>query len=84
MAGQLGMFTRIVYNSTIIDLGSTHGKEKIEGKLKNMENYGNVQTDHLIVAGSVQGSPKRQLVVTFPLRETKKQAKKIYDLIELR
>src|SRR3972149_4390367 len=78
MAGQLGMFTRITYNSSIIDLG------KSENKFKNLKNYGNINTDYLIVRGSVQGPAKRQLLVTAPLRETKKQAKRAYELIELR
>ncbi len=77
-AGQLGMFTRIVYNNKIIDLG------KSEGKLKNIKNYGDVKTDYIVVSGSVQGPAKRQLILTSPLRETKKQIKKNYELMELR
>jgi large subunit ribosomal protein L3 len=78
MAGQLGMFTRVTYNSNIIDIG------KAEGKFKNIKNFGEINTDYLIVRGSVQGPAKRQLLVTFPLRGTKKQIKKNYELIELR
>jgi large subunit ribosomal protein L3 len=75
-AGQLGMFTRAVYNSKIVELG--------EGiKFENMKNYGNVQTTYMLVFGSVQGPVKRQLLVTAPLRETKKQAKKAYDLVRI-
>ena len=77
-AGQLGMFTRAVYNNKIIDMG------KAEGKLKGIKNYGNVRTDYIIVQGSVQGPAKRQLIITQPLRATKKQLKKNYELIELR
>lgn len=84
MAGQLGMFTRVTYNNSIIDLGSSQEKGKVEGKLKNIKNYGDICTDYLIVRGSVQGPAKRQLLVTNPLRETRKQAKKAYELIELR
>mgnify|MGYP001595361132 CR=1 FL=1 len=84
MAGQLGMFTRVNYNNSIIDLGSLQEKGKAERKLKNIKNYGDILTDYLIVAGSVQGPAKRQLLVTSPLRETKKQAKKAYELVELR
>lgn len=82
MAGQLGMFTRVTYNNSIIEIGSLKGKG--EGKLKNIKNYGDIDTDYLIIRGSVQGPAKRQLLVTSPLRETKKQAKKAYELIELR
>jgi len=78
MAGQLGMFTRVIYNNQIIDLG------KSEGKFKNIKNYGDVKTDYVIVSGSVQGPAKRQLLITTPLRETKKQKKKNYSLEELR
>ena len=78
MAGQLGMFTRISYNNSVIDLG------KADGKFRNIKNYGDIKTDYLLVRGSVQGPAKRQLLITFPLRETKKQIKKNYDLIELR
>ncbi len=78
MAGQLGMFTRAVYNSNIISIGSANEK------LKNIKNYGNIDTDYIILRGSVQGPAKRQLLITSPLRETKKTAKKAYELIELR
>ena len=78
MAGQLGMFTRVVYNNKILDLG------KSEGKFKNIKNYGDVKTDYIIVKGSVQGPAKRQLLITAPLRETKKTKKKNYELIEIR
>ncbi|MEA3414283.1 MAG: 50S ribosomal protein L3 [Nanoarchaeota archaeon] len=78
MAGQLGMFTRVVYNSKIIDLG------KAEDKFKNIKNYGDIKTDYIVITGSVQGSAKRQLVLTKAIRPTKKQNKKEYELIKLR
>jgi len=80
MAGQLGMFTRISYNSKIIDMGKSEDKES----LRNIKNFGNVKTDYILVYGSVQGPSKRQLLITFPSRETKKQIKKKYEFIELR
>jgi len=76
-AGQLGMFTRVIYNNKIIDLG------KAESKFKNLKNYGDVNNDYIIVAGSVQGSAKRQLLITAPLRETKKQSKKSFEFLGL-
>ena len=79
MAGQLGMFTRIIYNNKIIDLGKSTDKE-----LKNIKNFGNIKTDYIIVQGSIQGPAKRQLLITSPLRGTKKQLKKNYELLELR
>ena len=78
MAGQLGMFTRISYNNKIIDLG------KAENKFRGIKNFGDVKTDYLILTGSVQGVAKRQLLITQPLRVTKKQSKKNYELLELR
>ena len=78
MAGQLGMFTRICYNNKIIDLG------KPENKFKNIKNFGNIKTEYIIVKGSVQGPAKRQLLITAPLRETKKTKKKNYELLELK
>jgi len=79
-AGQLGMFTRIVYNNKIIDIGKSEDKKE----LKNIENFGDVKTDYIIIRGSVQGPAKRQLLITAPLRETKKQLKKDFELMELR
>ena len=78
MAGQLGTFTRVVYNNKILDMG------KAEEKFKNIKNYGDVKTDYIVVEGSLQGSAKRQLIITQPLRPTKKQLKKQHELIELR
>jgi len=79
MAGQLGMFTRAVYNNTILDV-----KKLGEKVLKNIKNYGDVKNDYIVVTGSIQGSAKRQLVLTAPLRKTRKQEKKAYELVELR
>ncbi|MBU2052751.1 MAG: 50S ribosomal protein L3 [Nanoarchaeota archaeon] len=78
MAGQLGMFTRVVYNNKIIDLG------KSEGKFSNIKNYGNIKTDYVIVKGSIQGPAKRQLLITSPVRETRKTKKKNYELLGVR
>jgi len=78
MAGQLGMFTRVVYNNKIIKIG------KSDGKLRNIKNYGDIKTDYILVRGSVQGPAKRQIMITYPLRGTKKQLKKELELIELR
>jgi large subunit ribosomal protein L3 len=78
MAGQLGMFTRCVFNSKIIDMG------KAEGKFKGIKRYGDIKNDYIVVKGSVQGPSKRQLVITAPLRETKKTKKQNFELVELR
>ena len=78
MAGQLGTFTRVVYNNKILDMG------KAEGKFKALKHFGDIKTDYIVVKGSVQGPKKRQLVLTQALRPTKKQTKKNLELIELR
>jgi large subunit ribosomal protein L3 len=78
MAGQMGMFTRVIYNNKIISMG------KAQGELKNIKNFGEVKTDYLLIYGSLQGPAKRQLLITSPLRGTKRQLKKDYELTELR
>lgn len=78
MAGQLGMFTRVVYNNIVVDIG------KSDGKFKNIKNYGDLKTDFILVKGSVQGSAKRQLVLTQAIRETRKTKKQKYGLVEIR
>jgi len=81
-AGQLGMFTRVVYNSKIINMGKIDEENKKE--FSDIKNYGNIKTEYMIVKGSVQGPSKRQLLITSPLRETKKIGKINYEFLELR
>ena len=76
MAGQRGFQTRVIYNNKIVSIG--------ESKFKNIKNFGSVIGDYIILFGSVQGPSKRQLILTQPLRETRKQIKKNYELLELR
>lgn len=82
MAGQMGMFTRVHYNQKIINLGKAP-KNEVE-KLKNIKNYGDIKSDYILVAGSVQGPAKRQLLITAPLRGSKMQLKKNFEFIELK
>ena len=82
MAGQMGMFTRVHYNQKIISLGKT--PKGGDEKLKNIKNYGDIKTDYIVLAGSVQGPAKRQLLITAPLRGSKMQLKKNYEFIKLR
>ncbi len=79
MAGQLGMFTRVVYNNKIVEVSKASEKP-----ITNLKNYGNLKTDYILVRGSVQGSAKRQLLITSSLRETRKQKKKNFELLEIR
>ena len=78
MAGQIGMFTRVLYNNKILEIG------KAEKKFAGILNFGDIKTDYITVAGSVQGPAKRQLLVTPALRPTKKQLKKNYEVLEIR
>lgn len=73
MAGQMGMNTRVVYNNKILEIG--------ESKFKSLKNYGDIKTNYILVKGSVQGPAKRQVVLTNPLRETKKTKKKNYEVL---
>jgi large subunit ribosomal protein L3 len=78
--GRMGMHTRIAYNKPIISI-----KKSSELKLPGpITGYGRVDGDCLIVGGSVQGTEKRQMLLTATLRPTKRQLKKNYELIELR
>lgn len=78
MAGQLGMFTRAVYNNKIIKSGNS------EDKIEHLSHYGDIKGEYLVVQGSIQGARKRQLVITKPLRVSRKQNKKEYEFVELR
>lgn len=75
MAGQMGMFTRIHYNNKIVDIR--------KDQLSNLKNFGSLKSEYLLVYGSVQGPQKRQMIITAPLRKTKKQDKKNYEFIEI-
>jgi large subunit ribosomal protein L3 len=81
-AGQMGFFTRAVYNNKIIEASSI--SEKNINPKEGFKHFGNIKTDYLLVFGSIQGATKRQLLITNPLRLDNKQAKKNYELIELR
>lgn len=82
MAGQIGMFTRIQYNSRILAVGKIN--EKDINKKEGWQHYGKIKTEYLIVKGSVQGPAKRQLLLTMPLRATKSQEKLNYEFLGLR
>ncbi len=75
--GRMGMHTRVHYNQGIIAI-----KKDLVGT--EMKNYGKISGDCLLLAGSVQGSDKRQVLLTSTLRPTKQQLKRNYELMELR
>jgi len=81
MAGQLGMFTRVHYNQKIVFTSSI--QEKDINIPSGFPHYGKIDTNYIIIKGSVQGPQKRQILLTPALRPTKKQAKKKYEFQEL-
>ena len=76
------MFSRISYNLNLVASKKFNESDPIAKKAFN--HFGIVKNDYILVMGSVQGPEKRQLLITAPLRATKYQAKKNYELIELR
>ena len=81
MAGQLGLFTRVHYNSKVIGHGDIKTKDiNLKGGFKH---YGKINSSYLILNGSVVGPAKRQVLLTPSFRPTKHQAKKKYELIEI-
>jgi len=82
MPGQLGLFSRVNYNNKIILIGKISDKD-INPK-QGFKHYGKIKTEYIVLKGSVQGPAKRQIVLTKPLRKTKKKEKLNYDLIEIK
>ena len=81
IAGQLGLFSRVQYNNKIIGSGNT--KEKDINPGSGFQHYGKIKTSYLILAGSVSGPQKRQILLTPSFRPTKSKLKKKYEFIEL-
>ncbi|VVB78800.1 50S ribosomal protein L3 [uncultured archaeon] len=81
-SGQLGYFTRVVYNTKIVFVGNV-GEKNINPN-EGFKHFGKIKTDYLILEGSVQGAWKRPLLITAPLRATTGNTKKNYEFIELR
>lgn len=81
LAGQLGLFSRVIYNNNVV-LASTI-KEKNINPGSGFRQYGKIKSSFLILKGSVQGPQKRQILVTPASRPTKHQAKKKFEFLEL-
>jgi large subunit ribosomal protein L3 len=81
-AGQMGFFTRVVYNNKIVFIGDI--KEKNINPSQGFKHFGTIKNDYVLLRGSVQGPVKRQLILTYPLRPSKAQTKRNYEFIELR
>jgi large subunit ribosomal protein L3 len=82
MAGQMGFFTRTVYNRKIVLIGNVEENDINLGE--GFRHFGKIKGDYLILFGSVQGPKKRQLLITSSLRPTTGQTKKKYEFMELR
>jgi|TARA_B100001971_G_C18112880_1_gene495199 large subunit ribosomal protein L3 len=82
MAGQMGYFTRVVYNNKVIKVGSI-SDEDINSE-NGFKKFGKIKNDYAIVFGSVQGPSKRELLITPSFRTSKKQNSRNMEFIELR
>ncbi|MDD5193825.1 MAG: 50S ribosomal protein L3 [Candidatus Nanoarchaeia archaeon] len=81
-SGQMGFFTRVVYNNKIVFTGDI--KDKDINPKEGFKHFGKIRNDYIILRGSVQGPVKRQLILTCPLRPSRYQVKQNYEFIELR
>ncbi|MCS7134651.1 MAG: 50S ribosomal protein L3 [Candidatus Pacearchaeota archaeon] len=79
-AGQLGFFTRVEYNKKILKIGKG---EDLHKEIPFFDHFGNIKTTYLLLKGSVPGPSKRQLLLTVPLRETKKTKKERYEILKI-
>jgi len=81
MAGQMGYFTRIIYNIRVLSQGKI--KDKNINPKTGWKNYGNIKTSYIIIKGSVQGPVKRQILLTPAFRPSKIQTKRKFEFLEL-
>ena len=77
-AGQFGYFTRVKLNNKIIDINS---KENVQDIV--IDNYGKINSNYLLVKGSVAGPLRRAVFLTYPLRPTKHTSKEVFEVVEL-
>ncbi len=82
MAGQMGFFTRVIYNNSVIFVGNIAEKDINDNH--GFNRFGKIKGHYAIIYGSLQGPAKRQLLITAPRRPSKNQIKKNYEFIELR
>ncbi|MEI6731214.1 MAG: 50S ribosomal protein L3 [archaeon] len=81
MSGQLGWFTRVVYNLNLITSGTIAEKNINPGT--GFKHYGNIKTSYMIIHGSIPGPVKRAVLVVPAIRPTKLQSKQKYQFTEL-
>ena len=80
-AGQMGMFSRVIYNNKVI--GSGKIGEKDINPAGGFNHYGKIKSSYILIKGSVQGPQKRQVLLTPSFRPTKMLEKKKYELLEV-
>jgi large subunit ribosomal protein L3 len=81
MSGQHGYFHRTTSNLNILDIAKIEQKN-INPK-EGFEHFGNIKTEYIVIKGNVAGPEKSCLILTSPLRETKKSKKKNYQLVKI-
>ena len=81
MSGQHGYFHRTSTNLKILDIAKIEQKN-INPK-EGFEHFGLIKGDYIIVKGNAPGTEKSCLVLTSPLRETKKSKKHNYQLVKI-
>lgn len=82
MAGQLGFFTRVLFNNMILKTAKI--SDLNINKAGGFPHYGNIKTEFLVISGSLPGPQKRPLLLTTSLRPTKYTNKRKLEFIELR
>lgn len=81
MAGQMGYFTRLVYNLNVITSGKISDLD-VNPK-QGFPQYGKIKTSFIALKGSVPGPQKRQILLTPSYRPSKSQSKKKFEFLEL-
>ncbi len=66
--GQMGFHRRTEYNKRILIIGSNGDEITPAG---GFPHYGVIRSDYIVVSGSLQGPPKRPLVLRWPIRPPK-------------
>jgi large subunit ribosomal protein L3 len=78
MQGQLGYFSRVQYNSKVLDIDNI-AKSKLDGKV--FMNYGKIDTKYCALKGSIAGPQKRAIMLTFSVRPTKSAEKENFEIV---
>jgi len=78
LAGQLGFFSRVKYNNKVVAIVRP---EEIQRK-SGFHKYGIVKNTCLIIKGSIQGTQKRPLLITIPVRPSKKTKKQNFEVLK--